>query len=236
MKKMMYFAMLYSFLVSSLALYLIITKIGANENPKFTEVTAQRFNIVEPDGALKMVLSNSERQHHGILNGEALPERERPAGLIFFNAVGDECGGLVFDGNKEEAGFVLSIDQFRNDQIMQLQYMEDVPGKERKYGLQLWDYPKENSYAERNLQFKKMEQLETQQEQDSLYEQMKIDSLLMEDRLFLGKRFSKDVGLFIKDARGRERIKIYVNQENKAIFEVMDENGNFIQNHIEHIN
>ncbi len=200
------------------------------------KVTAQRFNIVEPDGALKMVLSNSEKQHNGIINGDTLPERECPAGLIFFNSVGDESGGLVYDGNKEEAGFVISVDQFRNDQIMQLQHIEDVAGKERKYGLQLWDYPKENSHAERNLQFKKMGQLETQQQQHSLYEKMKIDNLLMEDRLFLGKSFSNEVGLFINDAKGRNRIKIYVDQENNAIFKVMDENGKIIRNNIENIN
>ena len=31
----------------------------------------------------------------------------------------------------------------------------------------------------------------------------------MEDRLFIGKNFNKDVGLFIKDQKGKPRIKIY---------------------------
>ena len=81
-----------------------------------------------------------------------------------------------------------------------------------------------------------MEQLETQQQQDSLYEQMKIDSLLMEDRLFLGKRFSKRCRTLHQRCKRKGEDKNIRNQENKAIFEVMDENGNFIRNHIEHIN
>lgn len=62
---------------------------------------------------------------------------------LFFNSSGDECGGLVYDGNEKDAGMVLSVDKFRDDQIMQLQYMENTKNYDRKYGLQIWDYPKE---------------------------------------------------------------------------------------------
>ena len=58
-------------------------------------------------------------------------ERERDAGLIFFNSLGDECGGLVYDANEKESGMVYSIDQRNTDQIMQLQYLEQT-GKDKK--------------------------------------------------------------------------------------------------------
>lgn len=81
---------------------------------------------MESNGDLKLVISNSEKQHNGIINGKPLPERERQAGLIFFNSAGDECGGLVYDGNDAEAGLVLSVDKYRDDQVMQLQYIENT--------------------------------------------------------------------------------------------------------------
>lgn len=70
-----------------------------------------------------MVISNKKNQHPGIINNQALPERDRPAGMIFFNDDGDECGGLVYDGDRNSASMTYSFDQYKNDQIMQLQYV-----------------------------------------------------------------------------------------------------------------
>jgi len=52
----------------------------------------------------------------------------------------------------------------------------------------------------------------------------------MEDRLFLGKDFNKDVGLFIKDSEGNVRIKIYVNQDNTPVIALYDKYGNLMKN------
>ena len=195
------------------------------------ELTVRRINIVDESGInLRMVISNETRQHPGILGGQELPSRERPAGIIFFNTFGDECGGLVYDGHEQEAGLVLSVDQFGDDQIMQLQYMEDTQNKLRKYGLQLWDYPKDNMFHERMERFEAWEDITDSNTRLKLYNEMKADGLLMEDRLFLGKDFNKDVGLFIKDSEGNVRIKIYVNQDNTPVIALYDKYGNLMKN------
>ena len=59
---------------------------------------------------------------------------------------------------------------------------------------------------------------------------MKDDSLLMEDRLFLGKTFNKEIGLFIKDKNGNPRIKVYINDNNIPKIEFLDDKGNIIRN------
>ena len=192
------------------------------------ELTVKRINIVDEEGDLRMVISNEKRQHPGRLNGEELPKRERPAGIIFFNSFGDECGGLIYDGNDQEAGLVLSVDKFKDDQIMQLQYMENTEQKLRKYGLQIWDYPKENTYTERNERFNKLKNSGTAEEQQEAIQRMKLDSLLAEERLFIGKNFSKEVGLFINDRQGNPRIKIYIGDDNNPKIEFLDEKGNII--------
>src|SRR3954466_15419746 len=99
-----------------------------NKNPRFKEIDVERINIIEKTGKLQMVISNDELQHPGIIDGKVVSKRSRPAGIIFFNTDGDECGGLVYDGTKKEANFVFSIDKYLNDQIMQLQYSESKSG------------------------------------------------------------------------------------------------------------
>src|ERR1700733_2745928 len=108
-------------LVAVLVLFDITT---INKKPHFKEINAERINIVEGNGLTRMVISNHELQHPGSVNGKIVAHRDRPAGMIFFNDDGDECGGLVFDGNKHSASMTYSIDQYNNDQIMQLQYSQ----------------------------------------------------------------------------------------------------------------
>src|SRR6185312_8139348 len=97
-------------------------------NSHFKQITAERIDIVEPDGSLRMVISDQKHQHPGMVNGKIMPDRERPAGMIFFNDSGDEDGGIVYDGNKNGASMTYSFDQYKNDQIMQLQYSQETDG------------------------------------------------------------------------------------------------------------
>lgn len=193
------------------------------------ELTVKRVNVVDEKGNLRMVISNEERQHPGVIAGVELPKRERTSGIIFFNSSGDECGGLVYDGNEKEAGLVFSVDKFRDDQLMQLQYMEDVAQQVRKYGLQIWDYPKENTFSERTKRYEDLQKLESAEERQAAIHKMKLDSLLMESRLFVGKNFRNEVGLFINDQQGTPRIKIYVDKENNPKMEFLNEKGEAIK-------
>lgn len=185
--------------------------------------------MVESNGDLKLVISNSEKQHSGIVNGKPLPKRERQAGLIFFNSVGDECGGLVYDGNDKGAGLVLSVDQYRDDQVMQLRYVENPEKDARTYGIQFWDYPKEDGYDERNKAFEDLQNIEEKDKKMAAYLKMKQDGLLPEDRMFVGKRMNNDVGLFINDSKGNPRIRIYIDADNNPKIEFLNEKGEIIR-------
>lgn len=222
------FLIVYAVVITGVCCFLLFSERSCNRE-KVDELTVKRINVVDEEGHLRMVISNENRQHPGMMDGEELPERKRPSGIIFFNSSGDECGGLVYDGNEQDAGMVLSIDKFKDDQIMQLQYMEDTERKFRKYGLQIWDYPKEGTYTERNKRFNKLNDLETPKGRQEAICKMKLDSLLMEERLFIGKNFSKEVGLFINDQQGNPRIKIYIDEGNTPKIEFLDEKGNVIE-------
>lgn len=201
---------------------------NSSDNRKFSTIDVERINIVEKNGDLKLVISNSEKQHSGIINNKPIPKRQRPAGMIFFNSKGDECGGLIYDAFDKEAGLVLSVDQYKDDQIMQLQYTENPEIKKRKYGLQLWDYPKENSYNARMDALTEISKMKSKDERKQAYSKMQKDSLLSNERLFVGKRLNNDFGLFINDDTGKPRIRIFIDKENKPKMEFLNEQGDLI--------
>ena len=86
---------------------------------EFDEITVHRIRVVEPDGTLRMVISNHDRFPGVIVKGKELGPNRRPgAGLIFLNDEGTENGGLIFGGRQEtngqiaEAGVSLSFDKY----------------------------------------------------------------------------------------------------------------------------
>ncbi|PST82698.1 hypothetical protein C7T94_08555 [Pedobacter yulinensis] len=191
---------------------------------RFTELTAERINIVEKDGTIKLVISNKARQHPGRMAGKDLPPRVRDAGLIFFNGDGDECGGLAYDNDKKSAGMVYSVDKYRDDQVMQIQYIEDLQSRVKKYGLQLWSYGKEDALQERLDRYHALQKLKNDSLMKSGIAAMRKDGLLATERLFIGKTYTDDMGLFIKDQNGKVRIRMYVDKHNQPRIELLDEN------------
>ncbi|MET3038536.1 hypothetical protein ABXT08_20800 [Chryseobacterium sp. NRRL B-14859] len=193
----------------------------------FKEIDVERINIVEKDGTLKMVISNKERQHPGMVNHKNIKQREREAGLIFFNALGDECGGLVYDANEKESTMVYSVDQRNTDQIMQLQYIEEA-GKDKKrvYGLKLWDRP-DDFPLEDIMKFEdSLKKLNDPVASKKAYAKLREQGRLTNERFFAGKTANGDVGVFIRDTKGKVRLKLYVDKNNQTHIENLDENGN----------
>src|ERR1700743_3486659 len=170
-----------------------------NATPHFKQIDAERINIVEKDGRLRLVISNQKSQHSGSIDGKEVPHRERSAGLIFFNDEGDECGGMVYDGNKDEAGMGYSIDQYKNDQIMQLQYNEGGSPKTRTYGLKMWDRPDDFTLGQLMHINDSLEALHDTAITRATFAKLDSAGRLGTQRLFLGKARNKDLGLFLRD-------------------------------------
>ncbi|MEE6127259.1 hypothetical protein V2E39_07650 [Chryseobacterium arthrosphaerae] len=199
-------------------------------NERFKEIDVERINIIEKDGTLKMVISNKERQHPGMVNHKNMKQREREAGMIFFNSLGDECGGLVYDGNKEGSGMVYSVDQRNTDQIMQLHYSEEA-GKDKKrvYGLKLWDRP-DDFPLEAIIKFEdSLKKLNDPVASKKAYAKLREEGKLTNERFFAGKTANGDVGIFIRDTKGKVRLKLYIDKNNNTHIENLDENGNPIK-------
>ena len=207
----------------------IVILLRGTGSGRFDQLTAQRINIVEPDGQLDLVISDKVHQHPGRFNGKDLAARERSAGMIFFNTVGDECGGLVYDGTKKEAGMVLSVDQFKNDQIMQLQYQQDSgTSLDRSYGLKLWDRSDHFTIQDQINYFDSLQNLHDtaafRKGEDTLIKQ----GVLGTERLFLGRTKDGNTGLFLRDDKGTPRLRICVSKDNKPLIQVLDDNGQVV--------
>lgn len=195
------------------------------------EITVERINIVEPNGNLKMVISNQKSQHPGMIDRELFTERKRAPGIIFFNEEGDEVGGLIYSGNKEEgANLVLSIDQYKNDQVMQLMQYSNQDG-ENQYGLQLWQRDKNITQP---IFMKLMDSLDKEgfnyRQKLALLKEKNNGLPIVEQRLFIGKKYNSETGLFIQDQFGVDRLRIYVDAKNSPKFEVLNEKGEVLNN------
>src|SRR5215212_639585 len=75
------------------------------QKQKFAEIDVERINVVEPDGKLRMVISNRPRSIGPIYKGKPFGYAggARP-GIIFFNDEGSENGGLGFGGSRRPDG------------------------------------------------------------------------------------------------------------------------------------
>jgi hypothetical protein len=164
-------------------------------------VTVERINIVEPDGTLRMVLSNQAIAPDPVLQGQVFKRSGgSSAGIIFYNEEGDECGGLVYRGKAtergHEAGAAFLFDQFRQDQTIGLLY-QDTSGQ-RSAGLRVWERP---------------------------------DALLTEEtakgavRVFVGRDQDQAAILNLCDGQGKVRLRLVVESEGHAKLEFLDAEG-----------
>lgn len=113
---------------------------------------------------------------------------------------------------------------------MQLQYQENTFDDKRKYGLQIWDYKKEDGFDERYERYLGLNTIEDKELREQRIAEMKSDSLWMEDRMFVGKNFQNQVGLFINDQFGNARIRVYIDENDEPKFELLDREGNVLGN------
>jgi len=200
-----------------------------NQKNKFAEIDVERINIVDKDGKLKMVISNSERQHPGVIDGRTL-SRTRPAGMLFFNEKGDECGGLSFNGDQKDgkasAGALLAFDRFLQDQTVAIQYGEN--NGQYSAGLRVWDRP-DSSLGEVVDKLQTIQKMSEGPEKTQAMQKLReASSAGAAQRVFVGKTREKAAALMLSDAQGRPRAQLIVDAQGAARLEFLDEKGGVV--------
>lgn len=204
-----------SFYAMGSTLLIALLFIGAftfQNDKRFDEITVERINIVNPDGKLAMVLANFHRLPGPIFQGrEYFAERRKGiAGMIFYNGHGNEIGGLTYALNLEDSTFRafrhLSFDQYKQDQVLVLQYRQTP--KNNYVGIALNHRPTDVTILEvierlkaiRNASGKKLKQAK------QWLSQLKEETFT---RISLAT-VNKKAQLAMTDTEGRTRILLYV--------------------------
>lgn len=214
-------------------LFLGVLSIAAfrQQRTRFTEIDVERINVVEPDGKLRLVISNRPRSIGPIYQGKPFGYAggNRP-GLIFFNDEGTENGGLTFTGRKREDGKYsssvgMSFDQFNQDETLTLRY-SDENGRKTS-GITIAERDERDIYEliQQRDSIMKMT--------DSTARTAALEKLLgprngvplRATRVYMGRDPNKNAMLTLSDPMGRPRLRLRVDSLGKAAVEFLDEAG-----------
>jgi hypothetical protein len=189
----------YSVLVSTVMAVMLLMGARPSNPTSFDEINVERINILEPDGTLRMVLSNHARLPGIIVRGKEQTFPRPQAGMLFYNDEGSENGGLIFGGHKnakgevEDSGGSLSFDKYEANQVVQLAGVDD---KDDKFaGLIVTDSPRAGDSHR---------------------------------RVWVGRTEDGTAAVSIMDATGRKRISVQVAADGAAHLSFFDANGKVI--------
>jgi len=207
---------------------LLVMGFAAQKKQKFAEIDVERINVIERDGKLRMVISNQERQHPGIVNGKIIKrEHPRPPGIIFFNHLGDEMGGLIFGENGGKGHFgSLTWDKVRGDQTIGFRHLESDNGT-YQMGLEMWQQPDLPGDALR-AKLDEVEKIADEKARKAAIQAMIDKNELPRNRLFLGKQRDNSASLVMYDIKGKPRIRMQVASDGTPNLDFLDETGKVI--------
>ncbi|MHB1957770.1 MAG: hypothetical protein ACYCO5_01930 [Acidobacteriaceae bacterium] len=191
----------YSAVLSTTFAVVLLMGAGSHRTKTFDEIQVHRINVVEPDGTLRMVISDRDRMPGIIVKGKEFPKGDRPqAGMLFYNDEGTETGGLIFGGHRNEKGEIvdsggsLTFDKFGGRQIVQLAGVDDKGY--RFAGLAVSD----NNSRDKNR------------------------------RIWVGRSNGDGAAVVsLMDANGRKRIVMQVTADGAASLDFLDANGHVIR-------
>jgi hypothetical protein len=203
---------------------ILLTGAGGSQTaqPASGTIDVQRVNIREPDGTLRLVISNAARAPGIIVKGHEQPHPTRQsAGFLFFNDEGTENGGLIFDGSRTPDGVAhssgsLTFDRYEQDQIVQILGSED--GAVRSAGLIVNDQP------EAPFDFVAMERARHLQGAAQHDEFVKAHAGGVQ-RAFIGRAEDKSAEIVLRDKTGAKRLVLRVGDDGRAEIAFYDAKG-----------
>jgi hypothetical protein len=221
----------YSFVCSSVLVVLALAAFAQPAVPqKIDELTVQRLNVVDANGTLRLVISNKDRMHPGVLDGITI-NRPRPvAGLLFFNDEGDEVGGISFSGQEREgqrrAGGQIAFDQFKQDQTVAISYSEN--NGQRTAGLQVWDRS-DTRLSELIKKLNDANAIEDPAAREKAVQAARAGAPPGPRRVFVGKNADRSATVSLADAEGQPRLSLKVDAEGTASIEFLDGQGKAVR-------
>lgn len=201
--------------------------VAAPKKTSLEELDVQRINLVEPDGTLRMVISDKARFPGLIVKGKEYPHPRPQAGMLFFNDEGSENGGLVFSGHKDKDGKIvdsggsLTFDKYDQDQLVQLMGVHDRDGHQA--GLIVSDRP-DRSVLQDLQEFSKIKAM-PDTERGKLMQERGKNAYYGATRITVARSDDGVAKISLRDALGRARIVMGVADDGTSSLKFLDADG-----------
>lgn len=226
------FLVIYSGVLTIVFAVTVVCGAAMMRSPRFGVITARRMNIVEPDGTVRLTISNRADFPGGWIHKKETPRPDRrdAAGMLFMSEEGTEQGGLIWgagqlpDGTIENHGH-LSLDQNEENQIFALDAGQEGKDKFSKITISdQGDFPIE----EKRQAEERIGRLPAGQ-QDKAWDEFFATHRHDVKRLVLGRSPDGSVGLSLCDGGGKARIWLGVQMDGKAVLQFLDDNGKAVR-------
>lgn len=217
--------LLYSGVLTIVLCVVLLSGSTSLKKTSFDEIDVKRINLVEPDGTVRLILSNKANFPGLIVKGKEYPHDRQTAGMIFFDDEGTENGGLIFGGSKDKDGKVqswghLSFDQYQGDQVMVLEGGEEEG--QRYAGIKFIDQPD----VPMTLVADALKLPDDQRR--SRLKEIYSGKNQPQTRVYLGKEPDHGAALSLRDTQGRERIVLKVAADGTPSMQFLDDQGKVV--------
>jgi hypothetical protein len=224
------FLAIYSGILTLVFLLAILTGFARGvPTQSFDEITVHRLNIIEPDGTIRLILTNKASSPGIYIKNKEYPHPggRKGAALLFFDDDGTEDGGLSYGISKDSSGKVLGSDGHLSfDQYMQDQIFTIDAGREgdKKFSLIRMDDRGDYSILDALDTFSRINKLPDDQRTAEI-KKFRETHPGDHPRVILGRIADGSSVLQLKDAEGRDRIVLRVAADGVPHLQFLDAGG-----------
>ena len=220
-KKDLRFVKVYALLMTVLFTVLAFSGFTQSAQKNIEEITAKRIRIMDSNGKVRVIVGSDLKGNDS-------------AGLLFFNEEGHECGALFYGGKRDKDGKIdawsrFTMDQFKSDQIVALEY--DHSGDQKRQGISINDRPDTLSPQAEELLTALQHALESAKsdvERQSIRREYlsRIPAReIVARRLFAGRDVEGSSLVTLADLDGKPRLRLQVDKLGKASISFLDPSG-----------
>jgi hypothetical protein len=205
------------------------------QKQRFSEIDVERINVVEPDGKLRMVISNRPRSIGPVYKGMPFGYAggTRP-GIIFFNDEGTENGGLTFTGSRDSstgryrATSHFSFDQFNQDQILYFQYQDN--NGQRRTGLTIADRADVDihDFVQQRDSINRIADTTARNAALRRLGAPRNGVPLVAQRVYIGRDVARSAIVNLADPQGRTRLRMLVDSLGNPRVEFLNDSGRVV--------
>lgn len=203
-------------------------------NASFDQITVHRINIVEPNGLIRMVISDKAEFPGAYYMGKEYQRTDRDVtGMLFNDEEGTENGGLIFGGGKDKDGIThswghLSFDEYQRDQTLVLESDSDGSSRTTYYAINDDDTPWALT-PEVSAEAQRWKAMPHGPARAAAYKALQAKYPSPIRRAYFGRERDKSVSLVLRDQQGHSRLIARVAADGTPVLEFLDANGKVIR-------